>query len=79
MLAALAPGDLSLPAGTVATSHARPNVVLIVTDDQRADTLAGMTKVNTLLADKGVRFANGMVPTSLCCPSRSTILTGLYL
>jgi arylsulfatase A-like enzyme len=78
VLAALAPGDLSLPAGTVATSHARPNVVLIVTDDQRADTLAGMTKVNTLLADKGVRFANGMVPTSLCCPSRSTILTGLY-
>ena len=78
MLAALAPGDLSLPAGPVATSHARPNVVLIVTDDQRADTLAGMTKVNTLLADKGVRFANGMVPTSLCCPSRSTILTGLY-
>ena len=49
-----------------------------MTDDQRADTLAGMTKVNTLLADKGVRFANGMVPTSLCCPSRSTILTGLY-
>jgi N-acetylglucosamine-6-sulfatase len=80
VLAALAPGDLSVPAaGPVATSHgARPNVVLIVTDDQRADSLAGMTKVNSMLADQGVRFTNGMVPTSLCCPSRSTILTGLY-
>jgi len=79
-LAALAPGDLRLPpAGAVAgVDHPRPNVVLIVTDDQRADTLAGMTEVNELLAAKGVRFSNGMVPTNLCCPSRSTILTGLY-
>jgi arylsulfatase A-like enzyme len=53
-------------------------VVLIITDDQRADGLAGMPAVNSLLVRKGVRFSNGMVPTSLCCPSRSTILTGLY-
>ncbi len=76
----MAPGELSLPAaGPVASSdRPRPNIVLVVTDDQRADTLAGMTQVNDLLADKGVRFSNGMVPTNLCCPSRSTILTGLY-
>jgi arylsulfatase A-like enzyme len=75
----VAPGDLQLPpAGPVAgIEHPRPDVVLIVTDDQRADTLAGMTQVNELLAAKGVRFSNGMVPTNLCCPSRSTILTGL--
>lgn len=80
VLAALAPGELGLPTtGPVADSHhPRPNVVLIVTDDQRADTLAGMNQVNDLLSAKGVRFSNGMIPTNLCCPSRSTILTGLY-
>lgn len=37
-----------------------------------------MPEVSRLLVAKGVRFANGMVPTSLCCPSRATILTGRY-
>ena len=79
-LAALAPAELGPVAGPVAsaTGAPRPNVVLVVTDDQRADSLAGMRQVNALLAAHGVRFTNGMVPTNLCCPSRSTILTGLY-
>ena len=79
-LAGLAPGEFRVPAtGPIARAdHHRPDVVLVVTDDQRADTLAGMTQVNERLAAKGVRFTNGMVPTNLCCPSRSTILTGLY-
>jgi N-acetylglucosamine-6-sulfatase len=79
VLAALAPGDLGVAAGpTSASGASRPDVVLIVTDDERADSLAGMTQTNALLADKGVRFSNGFVPTSLCCPSRASILTGLY-
>ena len=56
----------------------RPNIILIVTDDQRADTLWAMPSVRKQLANKGVRFRNGYVSNSLCCPSRATILTGNY-
>jgi arylsulfatase A-like enzyme len=56
----------------------RPNVVVILTDDQRRDTLQHMPQVQQLLAEQGTTYTNAMVPTSLCCPSRSTILTGLY-
>lgn len=80
VVAFVSPGDLRLPAAerVAKANRPRPNVVLIVTDDQRADSLAGMPKLNRLLVAKGVRFSNAMVPTSLCCPSRATILTGLY-
>ena len=56
----------------------RPNVLLIVTDDQRWDTLWAMPNVQHLLVRKGVTFRNGFVVNSLCCPSRATILTGDY-
>lgn len=79
LLGALGPAELAGPVWPVASSRGpRPNVVLIVTDDQRADTLASMPRTNRLLVDKGVTFDNGMVPTNLCCPSRASILTGLF-
>ncbi len=56
----------------------RPDVVLIVTDDQRWDTLTHMPGVRRVLADEGVTFRNAFVTNPLCCPSRSTILTGAY-
>jgi len=55
-----------------------PNIVLILTDDQRWDTLWSMPVVRRLLVDHGVTFANAFVTNSDCCPSRSTILTGNY-
>jgi arylsulfatase A-like enzyme len=64
--------------GDAAPDLAQPNVVLIVTDDQRHDTLAAMPVVRTELAAKGVRFSNAAVVNPLCCPSRVSILTGLY-
>jgi N-acetylglucosamine-6-sulfatase len=66
-------------AGTadVATTR-RPNVVVILTDDQRYDTLWAMPQVQSLLVDHGVTFSNAFVSNSFCCPSRATILTGNY-
>jgi arylsulfatase A-like enzyme len=53
-------------------------VVLILTDDQRWDSLWAMPNVQRLLVDRGVTFSNSFVVNSLCCPSRATFLTGNY-
>jgi N-acetylglucosamine-6-sulfatase len=56
----------------------QPNLLLILTDDQRYDELTRMPTVSSELVDKGVQFNDGYVVDSLCCPSRTTILTGKY-
>jgi arylsulfatase A-like enzyme len=56
----------------------RPNFLIIVTDDQRLDTMEYMPNTQRLIFDQGATFANGFVTTPLCCPSRSSILTGMY-
>jgi arylsulfatase A-like enzyme len=62
----------------------RPNVVFIITDDQRWDALgvAGNPSLKTpnidRLASEGVYFKNYFCTTSLCSPSRASILSGLY-
>ncbi|RPH83590.1 MAG: acetylglucosamine-6-sulfatase, partial [Planctomycetaceae bacterium] len=62
----------------------RPNVLFILTDDQRADALsvAGHPHLKTpsvdRLAREGVHFRNTFCTTSICSPSRATILSGLY-
>lgn len=56
---------------------AGPNIIMVVTDDQRADTIEYMPTL-TALADDGTRFTRGYVTTPVCCPSRSSILTGQY-
>jgi N-acetylglucosamine-6-sulfatase len=61
-------------------ASARPNVVFILTDDQDLllHSLDFMPQTRALIAQKGMTFQQDFVPLSLCCPSRSTILTGLY-
>ena len=62
----------------------RPNIVFLLTDDQRADTLGcyGNPIVETpnidSLATRGVRFANAFVTTSICMTSRASIMLGQY-
>lgn len=56
----------------------RPNIVLIVTDDQRLDSLTKMPEVQRLLVRRGMTFDQAVVTNPLCCPSRATILTGRY-
>lgn len=55
-----------------------PNIILIVTDDQRADTLQYMPNVTKLLSARGITFTNAYSTTPLCCPARASLLTGLY-
>jgi arylsulfatase A-like enzyme len=76
-LASLAfPGPAS--AAEAPASAAQPNIVLVVTDDQRWDTLRFMPTVQRELVGRGVAFKNGFVTNPVCCPSRASILTGAY-
>ena len=56
----------------------RLNVVLILSDDERWDGTTVMNNVKNLLVDHGVNFTNAHVTTSMCGPSRASILTGQY-
>ncbi len=60
-------------------AQARPNIVVIETDDQTLESMRVMDNVNTLIGDRGVTFRNSFVNYSLCCPSRATFLTGDYM
>tara|TARA_R110000822_G_scaffold168554_2_gene308609 strand:+ start:13245 stop:14780 length:1536 start_codon:yes stop_codon:yes gene_type:complete len=61
----------------------RPNILLIVSEDNSQDLgCYGNSIVHTpnldRLAKNGVRFTNAYATTSVCSPSRSSMLTGLY-
>lgn len=56
----------------------RANVIVVLTDDQRADSIDLMPTVLSQIAGRGIRFRQAMTTTSLCSPSRASILTGLY-
>lgn len=77
-LALVVIGLLSIPTPANAQADERPSILLIVTDDQRWDTLWSMPEVQRLLADPGITFTNAFTTSSLCCPSRASILTGAY-
>lgn len=55
-----------------------PNIVFILSDDQRADTLWAMPNVRRLLMAHGMTFTHFYVTTPVCCPSRASFLTGQY-
>ncbi len=62
----------------------RPNIIFLLTDDQRADTLsiAGHPHVQTpnidALATRGVRYSNAFTVQPICAPSRFAFLSGQY-
>ena len=70
--------------GNLTAATKRPNVLFILTDDQRADALGlgGARHLKTpnmdRLGQEGVYFKNTFCTTSLCSPSRASILSGLY-
>lgn len=79
-------GLVSRVAGAVKgpTPEKKPNIVFILSDDHRADTMGNaghpFIKTPTLdrLAREGVKFTNTFATTPLCSPSRGCFLTGQY-
>ncbi len=58
--------------------QARPNVVVLMTDDQTLRSMRALPRTRALIGDRGARFANSFVSNPRCCPSRATFLTGQY-
>jgi len=65
---------------TADSAPGRPNIIVVMTDDQAASTLTRrvMPKTFDLLVDHGTRFERSIAATPLCCPSRATFLSGQY-
>lgn len=56
----------------------RPNVVVIQTDDQGLESMRVMKATNRLIGRRGATFRNNFTNWPICCPSRTTQLTGQY-
>jgi N-acetylglucosamine-6-sulfatase len=77
--AGLVAGLTPAPRSTAAEApQARPNIVVVMSDDQAVESMRVMANVNALLAAQGTTFADNYVSFPLCCPSRTTFLTGQY-
>lgn len=70
----------------VDNNSTKKNIIFILSDDHRYDAMSFMGKYDFLktpnmdmLAKKGAHFQNAFVSTSLCSPSRASILTGQYV
>ncbi|MEN8662532.1 MAG: sulfatase-like hydrolase/transferase [Lentimonas sp.] len=84
LLPLLAVGLVSVLASAFGATAAQPNVIFILTDDQRFDSLAmtGHPVTETphmdQLAQEGVFFKNAFVTSPICGPSRANIFTGQW-
>jgi hypothetical protein len=65
-------------ARSMAASDDRPNFVLVVTDDLTKRDYFDLGRNLSTFTSGGTFFQNAFVTTALCCPSRASILTGLY-
>lgn len=70
---------VAAPQRVSAASAARPNILIILTDDQRAQgTMQVLPHAVRWFGRDGRTYTRAFDTTPLCCPSRATILTGRY-
>ena len=64
--------------------NSKPNIIMIITDQQRYDTIAALgfpfmeTPHMDRLVKEGVSFDNCFVTAPLCVPARASLFTGYY-
>ncbi|MFL5866069.1 MAG: sulfatase [Thermoleophilaceae bacterium] len=79
VLPATAAGGGAAQARKAGVGHdRRPNILVVMTDDQAAADVKKMPNVRRLLARKGTTFADAIDSFPLCCPARATFITGQY-
>jgi N-acetylglucosamine-6-sulfatase len=74
-LAAVASAPVGTAGAEVAAPDPRPNILLVMTDDQSYQSIASMPNVQAL-ADRGTNFTDYHAHFPLCCPSRVTTMAG---
>jgi arylsulfatase A-like enzyme len=57
---------------------ARPNIVVVLTDDLDAQTTRMLPRLAALTTDAGTSFTRAYATTAVCAPSRASLLTGRY-
>ncbi len=57
----------------------RPNFIVIMTDDQRYDSMDAMPITTSRLGGSGITFTHAYLTTPLCCPSRTSFYSSLYV
>ncbi len=57
----------------------RPNILIVMTDDQRRDSMVDMPLTRGWLGGGGTTFTQGFVSTPSCCPARATAMSGQYV
>jgi N-acetylglucosamine-6-sulfatase len=70
------PGTTPPPAGPAVDE--RPNIVVVMTDDQNDYELDWMPLTRALVGDQGMDFTDAVSPHPLCCPARAELVTGQY-
>jgi N-acetylglucosamine-6-sulfatase len=70
--------SVAVDVGGDVAATARPNVIVVLTDDQTYDSLGAMPYLMSMPSGHWTRFTNAFVTTPLCCPSRATMLSGQY-
>src|SRR4051812_38214508 len=78
MAIALLAGVLLSAGPARSATPAKPNFVVIMTDDQTVGELKTMANTRSLIGSQGVSFDQFITSYSLCCPSRTTFMTGQY-
>ena len=72
-------GNTATAVANVTVANPVPrDVLIIMSDDQRYDSYQYLPLTSALLGPESITFSNGFISTPLCCPSRASILTGLY-
>ncbi|UUY01753.1 sulfatase [Svornostia abyssi] len=56
----------------------KPNIVMLMTDDQTLEMMRYLPKTQAAIGDRGITFSRSYASYPVCCPSRSTYLTGRY-
>jgi len=74
LLTLLFPGNALM--GDAQQPGSKPNIIFILTDDYASNLVDFMPNLNAMQKE-GVTFNNYYVSNSLCCPSRSSIFTGM--
>ena len=71
-------GSGSAQEQAVEAPNTQPNILFVLTDDLDYASAQRMPNLRSMLIQEGASFKNAFTSQSLCCPSRATILTGLY-